>query len=116
MIKIAIYAFFYAIFNVSGAVIMKSKLLTNKVSTVKDFSVFLLDPKIIGAIGLIFVSMFFSIKALSLGKMSEVIPVLTGVNFVITIVFGYFLFHNSISLIHYLGILLIFVGIVLVGS
>lgn len=116
MVKIVIYAFLYAIFNVSGAVIMKSKLLTNKVETVHEFLIFLMDIKILGAIGLIFISMFFTIKAFSLGKMSEIIPILTGVNFVVTIIFGYFIFHNSISAIHYVGIFLIFCGIVLVGS
>jgi len=113
--NIYIFSLLYALFNVAGAAIIKNKLLLVQIASVKDFLIFLLDIKIIFAMLLIFISMFFSIRALSFDKFSLVIPVLTGVNFLTTVIVGYLFFEDKLYLIGYLGILFIMIGIYLLG-
>jgi len=115
MINILLYSFLYAIFNVSGATIIKSKLMLVDLTTFRAFIVFLLDWKIVLAIFLIFISMFFSIKTLSIDKFSVIIPILTGVNFLVTIIVGYLLFKDTLILTSYIGILFIILGIYMIG-
>lgn len=115
MNSILIFSFLYAVFNVAGATIIKNKLLLGNVYTFKEFILFLIDFKIVMALGLIFISMFFSIKALSLDKFSLVIPVLTGVNFLTTIAVGYLFFKDKLGFSGYIGILFILIGIYLLG-
>jgi len=102
-------------FNVAGASIIKNKLNSGTISTISDFFVFLLDLRIIAAMSLIFISMFFSIKVLSFDKFSSVIPVLTGVNFMVTVAVGHIFFKDTLSLMGYVGILFIILGIYLLG-
>jgi len=113
--SIYIFSLLYAIFNVAGAAIIKNKLLLGSIENFKEFLFFLLDFKIILAMLFIFISMFFSIKALSLDKFSLVIPILTGINFLVTVAVGYFFFKDELALTGYLGILFIIVGIYLLG-
>ncbi len=113
--SIYLFSFLYAIFNVTGAAIIKNKLLLNSISTFKEFIFFLFDFKIIVALFFIFISMFFSIKALSLDKFSLVIPILTGINFLVTVGVGYLFFKDTLALTGYLGILFIIAGIYLLG-
>ncbi|MFW2352993.1 hypothetical protein [Aliarcobacter butzleri] len=115
MNSILIFSFLYAIFNVAGAAIIKHKLLLGRIGNFKDFILFLFDFKIILAMVFIFISMFFSIKALSFNKFSLVIPILTGINFLITVAVGYLFFKDELALSGYLGILFIIVGIYLLG-
>ena len=103
--SVYIFSFLYAIFNVAGAAIIKNKLLLGSIGDFKEFLLFLLDFKIILAMFFIFISMFFSIKALSFDKFSLVIPILTGVNFLVTIGVGYVFFKDELSLTGYIGIL-----------
>ena len=114
-ISIYFFSLLYAIFNVAGAAIIKNKLLIINISNFKEFILFLIDAKIILAVFLIFISMFFSIKALSLDKFSLVIPILIGINFLVTIGVGYLFFEDELTLIGYLGILFIMTGIYLLG-
>lgn len=113
--SILIFSALYALFNVLGAAIIKNKLLIVNIYNFRDFLIFLLDLKIILAMLFIFISMFFSIKALSLDKFSLVIPILTGINFLVTVGVGYFFFKDELALTGYLGILLIIIGIYLLG-
>lgn len=113
--SIYVFSILYAIFNVIGAAIIKNKLLLGSIGNFKEFILFLFDLKIILAMLFIFISMFFSIKALSLDKFSLVIPILTGINFLITVGVGYLFFKDELSLSGYLGILFIIVGIYLLG-
>lgn len=113
--SIYLFSFLYATFNVAGAAIIKNKLLLGNIGTFKEFILFVIDMKIILAMIFIFISMFFSIKALSLDKFSLVIPILTGVNFLITVCVGYFFFKDELALTGYMGILFIIVGIYLLG-
>lgn len=113
--SIYLFSFLYAIFNVAGAAIIKNKLLSENIGTFKEFIFFLIDIKIILAMIFIFISMFFSIKALSIDRFSSVIPILTGVNFLVTVGVGYFFFKDELSLTGYMGILFIIIGIYLLG-
>lgn len=113
--SILIYSLLYALFNVVGAATIKNKLMVENISTFKEFIFFLFDFKIIVGMCLIFISMFFSIKALSLDKFSLVIPILTGVNFIFTVIVGYLFFKDQINLIGYIGIIFIVIGIYLLG-
>lgn len=113
--SILVFSFLYALFNVSGAAIIKNKLTMNSIVSLRDFIVFLFDYKIIFAMTLIFISMFFSIKALSIDKFSVVIPTLTGVNFILTVCAGYLFFKDELALVGYLGVLLIMLGIYFIG-
>lgn len=113
--NIFIYSFFYAVFNVTGAAIIKNKLLQKSIGNFFEFILFLLDVKIVLAMFFIFISMFFSLKALSFGRFSLIVPITTGINFLVTILFGYVFFKDKLALTGYLGILFIFVGIYLLG-
>ncbi|WP_428026094.1 hypothetical protein [Arcobacter sp.] len=113
--SIYLFSFLYAIFNVAGAAIIKKKLLLGNLGNFKEFILFLIDFKIILAMFFIFISMFFSIKALSFDKFSLVIPILTGINFLVTIGVGYWFFKDELALTGYFGILFIVIGIYLLG-
>ena len=109
--SVIIFSALYAICNVAGAAIIKNKLLANKITGVPDFILFFLDPRIIFALIFIFVSMFFSIKALSLSSFSSVIPMMTAINFIITVAVGALFFKDQLTLSAYAGILLILSGV-----
>lgn len=114
-VNIIIFSILYALCNVSGAAIIKNKLLTSNIVTAKDYFIFFFDIKIIAAMIFIFISMYFSIRALALDNFSLVIPVLTGVNFLVTLFVGYLFFKDEITLTGYVGILFIIIGIYLLG-
>ncbi|AII14030.1 hypothetical membrane protein [Campylobacter iguaniorum] len=113
--KILFFSLLYAFFNVFGAALIKNKLLEKTIGNFKDFIYFLFDLKIFLAIFLIFISMFFSIKALSVDKFSFVIPILTGINFLVTLAVGHVFFKDELALSGYMGIILILIGIYLLG-
>jgi len=113
--SVYVFSLLYAIFNVAGAAIIKNKLSYGSIADFKQFLFFLMDIKIVAAMFLIFVSMFFSIKALSLDKFSLIIPILTGVNFLVTVGVGYLFFKDILYVSGYIGILLITIGIYLLG-
>jgi len=110
------YALLYAIFNVAGAAIIKSKLQVVKVTYLQDFFTFMLDIKVMLAIFFIIISMFFSIKALSISSFSSVIPLMTAINFIITVAVGALIFKDHLAISAYIGILFIMVGVVLISN
>ena len=114
--KVILFSTLYAIFNVLGAAIIKNKLLSHKILKFSDFIVFLLEPKIFVAIFFIFISMFFSIKALSISSFSSVIPIMTGVNFMITMLVGYLFFKDQLGILGYIGVFIILVGVIMVSK
>ena len=116
MIKILQLSILYATFNVLGAAIIKNKLLANKIVGLQDFMVFLIDSRIVLAIFFIFISMYFSIKALSIGYFSSVIPLMTAVNFIVTVSVGLLYFKEQLAITGYIGILLILAGVLLLGK
>ncbi len=73
MLELLLYAVFYSVFNVAGAAVIKNKLLSHKMTSLYDFMCFIVDVKIVAAFVLIFISMFFSIKALSISSFSSII-------------------------------------------
>lgn len=115
ILTITAYSILYSIFNVLGASIIKTKLNSSKVSSIQDFAVFLLNAPIILAICFIVMSMYFSIKALSISDFSSAIPYMTGFNFILTLAVGLMYFKERLNIVGYVGILTIFIGIALVS-
>jgi uncharacterized membrane protein len=113
---IFIFCTLYSLFNASAALIIKHKLLTHKINQAYDFFFFLIDPKIAFAFVLILVSMFFSMKALSISDFSFVIPVSTSINFILTVLIGILFFKDNMVLGSYIGIAFILVGITLLAK
>ena len=113
--KFTLYATLYAVFNVAGATLIKHKLGASSVSSVRDFILFLMSAQTILALCLIVVSMFFSIKVLSLASFSAAVPYLTGINFILTLMVGIFIFSERLIPIGYIGVFLIFIGVVCVS-
>ena len=114
--KIILFSTLYAMFNVLGAAIIKNKLLSHKILKFSDFVVFLMEAKILVAIFFIFISMFFSIKALSISSFSSVIPLMTGINFIITLMVGALFFKDQLGFPGYVGIFMILLGIILISK
>ena len=115
MIKAIIFCFFYAVLNVSGAALIKWKLKGKVLNEFSDWLNFLLNIQVIGAFALIFVSALVMFKALSTANFSFVIPVSAGINFVLTLIAGYYIFKDKINFVSYIGFTLILSGIVLLS-
>lgn len=115
MIKLLLYCFFYALFNVSGAAIIKWKLKGRLLTSFNDWIQLLIDIKVIGAFSLIFISALLLFKALSIGNFTFIIPVSAGINFFLTVIAGYFLFKDQLSFISFIGFALILSGIILLS-
>ena len=115
MLKPIVYCFLYALLNVSGAAIIKWKLKGKVLSTFNDWVNLLLDIKVIGAFALIFVSALLLFKALSEANFSFVIPVSAGINFILTVIAGYYIFNDQLSIVSFAGFVLIITGIILLS-
>jgi len=112
---IVIFCFSYALLNVTGAAIIKSLLKVQKLDDFSSWLNFLLNFKVVGAFALIFVSALVMFKALSYGNFSIVVPVATGINFLLTVIIGYFFFHDKITLYSIFGFVLILFGIAILS-
>lgn len=115
MIKAVIFCFLYALLNVSGAAIIKWKLKGTALSAFNDWIQFLLTPQVIGAFVLIFVSALVLFKALSAGNFTFIIPVSAGINFVLTVIAGYYIFKDQLNVASFIGFGLIISGIILLS-
>jgi multidrug transporter EmrE-like cation transporter len=115
MIKSIFFCFFYALLNVSGAAIIKWKLKERSLSVFNDWLRLLLDVHIIGAFILLFCSALVLFQALSSGNFSFIIPISVGINFILTVMVGYFLFKDQINIVSFIGFALIISGIVLLS-
>ena len=115
MLKATVYCALYAVFNVSGASIIKWNLKGKLLSSVKEWINLFLNFQVITALGLIFISMLVVFKALSTANFTFVIPVSTGINFILTIIVGYYVFNDPLNFISFLGFGLIISGIVLLS-
>lgn len=113
--KAVVFCLLYAILNVSGAALIKWKLKGRSLSAVGDWMRLLFEPQVIAAFALIFLSMLVIFKALSLANFTFVIPVSAGINFVLTVVAGYFVFKDSLNYISFVGFTLIISGILLLS-
>lgn len=115
MIKAVIYCFFYAMLNVSGAAIIKWKLKGRALNAFSDWIQFLLNIQVIGAFVIIFASALVMFKALSAANFTFVIPVSAGINFILTVIAGYYIFKDQLNLASFIGFALIISGIILLS-
>ena len=115
MVKSVIFCLLYALLNVTGAAIIKWNLKGKVLNEFSQWLNFLLNVQIIGAFSLIFISALVMFKALSTADFTFVIPVSSGINFVLTLIVGYFIFKDRINFISYIGFTLILSGIILLS-
>lgn len=115
MIKAVIFCFFYAVLNVTGAAIIKWNLKGKVLTELNHWINFLLNLQVIGAFSLIFISALVMFKALSTADFTFVIPVSAGINFVLTLIAGYYIFKDRINFVSYIGFTLILSGIILLS-
>lgn len=115
MIKAILYCFLYALLNVSGAAIIKWNLKGRVLNAFSDWIQFLLNIQVIGAFVVIFASALVMFKALSAANFTFVIPVSAGINFILTIIAGYYIFKDQMSLASFIGFALIISGIILLS-
>ena len=115
MIKAVLFCFLYALLNVSGAAIIKWKLKGRALSSFNEWFQFLMNVQVIGAFVIIFVSALVMFKALSTANFTFVIPVSAGINFILTIIAGYFIFRDQLNMISFIGFTLIISGIIMLS-
>lgn len=115
MIKAVLYCFLYALLNVSGAAIIKWKLKGRTLGSFNEWLNFLLNVQVIGAFVVIFVSALVMFKALSTEKITFVIPVSAGINFILTVIAGYYIFKDKLNVASFVGFTLIVSGIILLS-
>ncbi len=115
MIKAVIFCVLYAVLNVTGAAIIKWNLKGKVLNEFTHWVNFLLNIQVIGAFSLIFISALVMFKALSTADFSFVIPVSAGINFVLTLIAGYYIFKDKINYVSFLGFALILSGIIILS-
>ena len=115
MIKAIVFCLLYAVLNVSGAAIIKWNLKGKVLNELSHWINFLMNLQVLVAFSLIFISALVIFKALSTADFSFVIPVSTGINFVLTLIAGYFIFKDKINFISYIGFTLILSGIIILS-
>lgn len=109
------YILLYALFNVSGAALIKWQLQGRSLETVNEWVKLMLNVTFVAAFFLIILSALAFFKALSTNDFSIIIPIATGVNFILTIAVGYYLFQDKLSLLSFVGFILIISGIILLS-
>ena len=115
MLKAVFFCFLYAVLNVSGAALIKWKLKGRVLNQLSDWVGFLFDYQVILAFVIIFGSALVMFKALSTGNFSFIIPVSVGINFILTVIIGYFLFKDKMNYLSFIGFALIVTGIFLLS-
>jgi multidrug transporter EmrE-like cation transporter len=115
MAKTIFYIFVYAVFNVAGAALIKWNLRAKELNSLKEWFGFIFQVPFFVAFALILTSAFALFKALSTNHFSLVIPIATGINFMLTIGVGYFLFQDRLTFLSFLGLVLIITGILLLS-
>jgi multidrug transporter EmrE-like cation transporter len=115
LIQAITYCFLYALLNVSGAAIIKWKLKGKVLTEFNHWVNLLWDIQVLAAFVLIFFSALLIFKALSAASFTFVIPVSAGINFVLTIIAGYYIFKDQLNLASFVGFTLIISGIILLS-
>jgi multidrug transporter EmrE-like cation transporter len=115
MTKAVLYCALYALLNVSGAAIIKWNLKGKVLTNFNQWINILLNVQVIVAFALIFVSMLVIFKALSTANFTFVIPVSAGINFILTVIAGYYIFKDQMSLASFAGFALIISGILILS-
>jgi len=115
MTRTIIYILLYATFNVAGAALIKWQLEGKSLETLQEWFKLVLNLTFIAAFLLIILSALAFFKALSTNSFSLIIPIATGINFILTIVVGYYLFQDKLSMLSFIGFLLIISGIIVLS-
>ena len=115
MSKTILYILLYAALNVSGAALIKWQLKGRSLDTFVEWLRLVLNVTFIAAFILIILSALAFFKALSTNSFSIIIPIATGINFILTIVVGYYLFQDKLSFLSFVGFVLIIGGIILLS-
>lgn len=115
MTRTIIYILLYAAFNVSGAALIKWQLKGKSLETLQEWLKLVLNLTFIAAFLLIILSALAFFKALSTNSFSIIIPIATGINFILTIVVGYYLFQDKLNMLSFIGFLLIISGIIVLS-
>lgn len=115
MTRTILYILLYAAFNVSGAALIKWQLKGKNLETLQEWLKLVLNLTFIAAFLLIILSALAFFKALSTNSFSIIIPIATGINFIMTIVVGYYLFQDKLNMLSYVGFLLIISGIIVLS-
>ncbi|MCF4102173.1 hypothetical protein L1I30_10880 [Gillisia sp. M10.2A] len=115
MTRTIVYILLYAAFNVTGAALIKWQLKGRSLETMEEWLKLILNIPFVMAFLLIILSALAFFKALSTNSFSLIIPIATGINFILTIGVGYYLFHDKLSTLSYVGFILIIGGIILLS-
>ncbi|WP_018479257.1 hypothetical protein [Pontibacter roseus] len=115
MSKTIVYILLYAAFNVSGAALIKWQLKGKSLETLGEWLRLVLNLPFIAAFLLIVFSALAFFKALSTNSFSLIIPIATGINFILTIGVGYYLFQDRLSMLSFIGFILIITGIIVLS-
>ncbi|HSI70566.1 MAG TPA: hypothetical protein VK941_10055 [Gillisia sp.] len=115
MTRTILYILLYAAFNVSGAALIKWQLKGKSLETLQEWLKLVLNLTFFAAFLLIILSALAFFKALSTNSFSIIIPIATGINFIMTIVVGYYLFQDKLNILSYVGFLLIISGIIVLS-
>jgi uncharacterized membrane protein len=105
----------YATLSAIGASLIKSAIAGKSLDNAHNYFFFLLSARVVAGFLLIFIGALVFIKALSLSKFSLVVPIAVGINFVLTVMLGYYQFGEKLSSTSYFGITMILSGILLMG-
>jgi len=115
MTRTIIYILLYAAFNVAGAALIKWQLKGKSLETLQEWFKLVLNLTFIAAFLLIILSALAFFKALSTNSFSIIIPIATGINFILTIIVGYYLFQDRLSMLSFVGFILIISGIIVLS-
>ncbi|PTX21457.1 multidrug transporter EmrE-like cation transporter [Pontibacter mucosus] len=115
MSKTILYILLYAAFNVSGAALIKWQLKGKSLETIGEWLKLMLNLPFVAAFMLIVFSALAFFKALSTNNFSLIIPIATGINFILTIAVGYYLFQDRLSMLSFVGFILIITGIIVLS-
>ncbi|SFH06305.1 DMT family transporter [Pontibacter chinhatensis] len=115
MSKTILYILLYAAFNVSGAALIKYQLKGKSLETIGEWLRLMLNLPFVAAFILIVFSALAFFKALSTNNFSLIIPIATGINFILTIGVGYYLFQDRLSMLSFVGFILIITGIIVLS-
>jgi drug/metabolite transporter (DMT)-like permease len=75
----------------------------------------MLTPVVLAGVGMLILAMLVRMAVLGVADLSFVLP-LTAIGYVFAALLGRFFLHEDVSLERWLGIILIFVGVTVVGS
>ena len=105
----------YAGLNVLGTATIKSALTGNTLNSINDYFWFLLYWKTILGLFFVFSSALVVFKALSIAKMSYILPVSTGINFLMIFLIATFIFKEPQNFYSIAGLTLVLMGIFLLS-